>query len=100
MIADELMKPFGRPVGDKPLGRPGSVPTERVVEIEELVINTCDIVNRRNRSIFWISVVTQVAVEFGISTANLLRAHGGCLGVKSRRAWKSAKCLGELTNKQ
>ena len=38
--------------------------------------------------------------EFGISMAKLRRAHGGCLGVERRRAWKSAKCLGELTNKR
>ena len=37
--------------------------------------------------------------EFEIVMVKLPRAHGGCLGVKRRRrAWKSAKSLGELTN--
>ena len=42
----------------------------------------------------------RVEVEFEIPMVKLLRAHGGCLGIERRRkAWKSAKSLGEPTNR-
>ena len=76
------------------------------------VVTTCDIVNVVDitKSDFVgrlgrkpqvrLGVMKKGENEFGISVANLLRAHGGCLGVeRRRRAWKSAKILGELTNK-
>lgn len=68
----------------------------------------CDIVNRFKlksmnsiASCCWSGSPRRewVVFEFGISVANLSRAHGGCLGVRRRRAWKSAKSLGKLTHK-
>jgi hypothetical protein len=42
----------------------------------------------------------RVGFEFEIPMVKLLRAHGGCLGIERRRkAWKSAKSLGEPTNR-
>ena len=39
--------------------------------------------------------------ELWINVVKLLRAHGGCLGVRRlRRAWKTAKSAGELSNKR
>jgi hypothetical protein len=39
--------------------------------------------------------------ELWINVVKLLRAHGGCLGVRRlRRAWKTAKSSGELSNKR
>jgi len=39
--------------------------------------------------------------EDRINVVKLLRAHGGCLGVRRRRrAWKTAKSLGELSNER
>jgi hypothetical protein len=43
---------------------------------------------------------TEVVFEFEIPMVKLLRAYGGCLGIERRRkAWKSAKSLGEPTNR-
>jgi hypothetical protein len=39
--------------------------------------------------------------ELWINVVKLLRAHGGCLGVRRlRKAWKTAKSSGELSNKR
>lgn len=35
-----------------------------------------------------------------IGVVKLLRARGGCLGVIRIRAWKAAKCPGELPNER
>jgi hypothetical protein len=41
-----------------------------------------------------------IKFECEIPMVKLLRAHGGCLGIERRRkAWKSAKSLGEPTNR-
>ena len=41
-----------------------------------------------------------IGFECEIPMVKLLRAHGGCLGIERRRkAWKSAKSLGEPTNR-
>jgi hypothetical protein len=41
-----------------------------------------------------------IGFKFEIPMVKLLRAHGGCLGIERRRkAWKSAKSLGEPTNR-
>ena len=40
-------------------------------------------------------------MELWIHVAKLLRAHGGCLGVRRlRRAWKTAISLGKLSNER
>ena len=42
----------------------------------------------------------EIEFECEIPMVKLLRAHGGCLGIERRRkAWKSAKSLGEPTNR-
>ena len=42
----------------------------------------------------------EIGFKFEIPMVKLLRAHGGCLGIERRRkAWKSAKSLGEPTNR-
>ena len=42
----------------------------------------------------------EIGFECEIPMVKLLRAHGGCLGIERRRkAWKSAKSLGEPTNR-
>ena len=42
----------------------------------------------------------EIGFESEIPMVKLLRAHGGCLGIERRRkAWKSAKSLGEPTNR-
>ena len=44
--------------------------------------------------------VHEIGFECEIPMVKLLRAHGGCLGIERRRkAWKSAKSLGEPTNR-
>ena len=44
--------------------------------------------------------VCEIGFECEIPMVKLLRAHGGCLGIERRRkAWKSAKSLGEPTNR-
>ena len=50
---------------------------------------------------FWARVRGhEVGFECEIPMVKLLRAHGGCLGIERRRkAWKSAKSLGEPTNR-
>jgi hypothetical protein len=41
------------------------------------------------------------AGEGGVNAAKLLRACGGCLGARRRRrAWKTAKSPGELSNER
>ena len=47
------------------------------------------------------SLSREAAIEkrVGFMWTKLLRAHGGCLGVRRlRRAWKTAKSSGELLN--
>lgn len=54
-----------------------------------------------NMMLFWTGVYWKgkPAIEGGINAAKLLRACGGCLGVRRRgRAWKTAKSPGELSN--
>ena len=47
-----------------------------------------------------LTALKEIGFECEIPMVKLLRAHGGCLGIERRRkAWKSAKSLGEPTNR-
>ena len=59
-----------------------------------------DLVANMNRQFSKPTGFPSVEKERSINVAKLLRAYGGCLGIRRRgRAWKSAKSPGELTNK-
>ena len=50
----------------------------------------------------WLRLLACLAGVCGgpIGVVKLLRARGGCLGVIRIRAWKAAKCPGELPNER
>ena len=53
------------------------------------------------RSVWWFRLVWNQRSSGGpIGVVKLLRARGGCLGVIRIRAWKAAKCPGELPNER